>query len=220
MKRTIVLFFLLFFCIMAQAADKVPLTAGQHIKPQIRTVAPADIKIMGSMIARGESKETILGKWKAMLVGTNDRNLDVNALVQSVMREAYLQQAEDLKKYKDKVQYFNETKKKIRDEMDKARKARITPGSAPLLKMNITTGKGTPPIIFSQNAGIVKTEQERQNYLRYLEDKLNTVGDDAQLANTDMQNVMQKQQQLVNMISNAAKLLNDSAMDTIRKIGG
>jgi hypothetical protein len=172
------------------------------------------------MITRGDSKETIQGKWKAMLVGTNNRNLDVNALVQSVMREAYLQQAEDLKKYKDKVKYFSDTKKKIRDEQDKARKARLTPGSAPLLKMNITAGKGTPPIIFSQNAGIVKTEQERQDYLRYLEDKLNAVGDDAQLANTDMQNVMQKQQQLVNMISNAAKLLNDSAMDTIRKIGG
>jgi len=220
MKRTIVLFFLLFFCIIAQAADKVPLTAGRHIKPQIRAVAPADIKILGSMITRGESKETILGKWKAMLVGTNDRNLDVNTLVQSVMREAYLQQADDLKKCRDKVQYFNETKKKIRNEQDKVRKAKITPGSAPLLKMNITAEKGSPPIISSQNAGIVKAEQERQDYLRYLEDKLNAVGDDAQLANTEFQNVLQKQQQLVNMISNASKLLNDSAMNTIRKMGG
>lgn len=122
MKRTIALFFLLFFCIIAQAADKVTMTTGQHIKPQIRAVVPADIKILGSMIARGESKETILGKWKAMLIGTNDRNLDVNALVQSVMREAYLQQTDDLKKYKDKVQYFNETKK--RSEMNRTRLAK------------------------------------------------------------------------------------------------
>jgi len=213
-------FFLLFFCIIAQAADKVPMTTGQHIKPQIRAITLADIKILGSMIARGESKETILGKWKAMLVGANDRNLDINALVQSVMREAYLQQTEDLKKYKDKVQYFNETKKKIRDEQDKVRKAKITPGSAPLFKMNITAGKGTPTIISSQNAGIVKTEQERQDYLRYLQAKLTAVDDDSQLANVDLQNVMQKEQQLLDMISNTGKLLIDTGMDTIRKIGG
>jgi hypothetical protein len=46
--------------------------------------------------------------------------------------------------------------------------------------MNITVEKGSQTIIFQQNAGIVKTEQERQDYLRYLEDKLNPVGDDAQ----------------------------------------
>jgi len=220
MKRTIALFFLLFFCTIAQGADKVPMTRGEQIKPQTRAVAPEDIKMLGSMIARGESNEIILGKWKAMLVGANDRNLDINALVQSVMREAYLQQTEDLKKYKDKVQHFSETKKKIRDELDKVRKAKITPGSPPLFKMNITAAKGTPTIISFQNAGIVKTEQERQDYLRALEDKLNSVGDDAQLANIDLQNALQKQQQLVQMISNISKLLNDTAMNVIRKIGG
>jgi hypothetical protein len=220
MKRTIALFFLLLFCIIAQGADRVPMTRGEQIKPQTQAVAPVDIKMLGSMIARGESNEVILRKWKAMLVGANDQNMDINALVQSVMKEAYLQQTEDLKQYQEKVQYFNETKKKIRDEQDKVRKATITSGSAPLRKMNIAVGKGTPTITFPQNAGIVKTEQERQDYVRYLEDKLNAVGDDAQLANMDLQNALQKQQQLVQMISQISKLLNDTAMQTIRKIGG
>lgn len=220
MKRTIALFFLLFFCTIAQGADKVPMTRGEQIKPQTRAVAPEDIKMLGSMIARGESNEIILGKWKAMLVGANDQNLDIIELVQSVMKESYLQQTEDLKQYQEKVQYFNETKKKIRDEQDKVRKTIITPGSAPLRKMNITVGKGTPTIIFPQNAGMVETEQERQDYVRYLEDKLNAVGDDAQLANIDLQNALQKQQQLIQMISQISKLLNDTAMQTIRKIGG
>jgi hypothetical protein len=216
MKQTIVLFFLLFFCVIAQAADKVPMTARQPIKPQIRAVAPADIKFLGYMIARGESKEAILGKWKAMLVGTNDRNLDINTLVQSVMRASYQQQEEELNTLKDKVQYNNEMKKKIRDEQDKARKAIITPGSSPMIRMNIAIGRGTPIIIFPQKSGI---EQERQDYLRYLKDKLNAVGDDAQMANTDLQNALQKQQQLVTMMSNIGKLLNDTAMDTVRKMG-
>jgi len=219
MKQTIVLFFLLFFCVIAQAADKVPMNTGQHINPQIRAVAPADIKFLGYMIARGESKETILGKWKAMLVGTNDRNLDINTLVQSVMRASYQQQEEDLNKLKDKVQHNNEVKKKIRDEQDRVRKAIITPGSAPIIRMNIAIGRGTPTIISPQNGGIVKTEQERQDYLRYLQDKLNAVGDDSQLANTELQSVLQKQQQLVQMMSNISKLLSDTAMNTVRKMG-
>jgi hypothetical protein len=50
--------------------------------------------------------------------------------------------------------------------------------------------------------------------------ELNAVGDDAQLANIDLQNVLQKQQQTVQMISSISKLVYDSAMAVIRKIGG
>ena len=52
------------------------------------------------------------------------------------------------------------------------------------------------------------------------EDKLNTIGDDAQLANVDLQNMLQKQQQTLQMMSNISKALHDTAMAIIRKIGG
>jgi hypothetical protein len=52
------------------------------------------------------------------------------------------------------------------------------------------------------------------------EEKLNTVGDDAQLANVDLQNMLQKQQQTLQMMSNISKMLHDTAMSVIRKIGG
>jgi|WetSurMetagenome_2_1015567.scaffolds.fasta_scaffold298261_2 hypothetical protein len=47
-----------------------------------------------------------------------------------------------------------------------------------------------------------------------------TVGDDAQLANVDMQNCLQKQQQTMQMMSNISKLTSDTMMSVIRKIGG
>lgn len=50
--------------------------------------------------------------------------------------------------------------------------------------------------------------------------QLETVGDDAQLANVDLQNVLQKQQQTLQMMSTIEKLLHDTAMAVIRKIGG
>ena len=58
------------------------------------------------------------------------------------------------------------------------------------------------------------------NEIQKWEEKLNSVGDDAQLANVDLQNMLQKQQQTLQMMSNISKMLHDTAMATIRKIGG
>jgi hypothetical protein len=52
------------------------------------------------------------------------------------------------------------------------------------------------------------------------EEKLNSIGDDAQLANVDMQNILQKQQQTLQMMSNISKMLYDTAQSIIRKMGG
>src|SRR5688572_14583345 len=49
--------------------------------------------------------------------------VDPNALAQTVLREAYLQTTEDLKSYAEKVKYFNESKKEVRDYMEGLRDA-------------------------------------------------------------------------------------------------
>jgi hypothetical protein len=45
-------------------------------------------------------------------------------------------------------------------------------------------------------------------------------GDDAQLANVDLQSVLQVQQQTLQLLSNVSKMHYDTAMAVIRKIGG
>jgi hypothetical protein len=64
------------------------------------------------------------------------------------------------------------------------------------------------------------SKDELEAHLRNLNDQLSQVGDDAQLANTDLQNAMQKQQRTVEVLSLIAKTTNDAAMAAIRKIGG
>ena len=66
----------------------------------------------------------------------------------------------------------------------------------------------------------VNTKAEAEAYVEYLENRLNTIGDDAQLANVDLQNWLQKQQQTLQMMSTISKQLHDTAMSIIRKIGG
>lgn len=48
---------------------------------------------------------------------------------------------------------------------------------------------------------------------------LQSVGDDAQLANMDLQNALQKQQQTLQLMSNVSKMMHDTAIGVIRKIG-
>jgi hypothetical protein len=48
-------------------------------------------------------------------------NMDVNALVQWVLRESYLQTTEDLRSYAEKVKYFNTCKKLVRDALKSLR---------------------------------------------------------------------------------------------------
>src|SRR2546423_921962 len=49
---------------------------------------------------------------------------------------------------------------------------------------------------------------------------LSSVGDDEQLANVDLQNILQKQQQTLQMLSNISKALYDTAWAVTRKMGG
>lgn len=61
--------------------------------------------------------------------------------------------------------------------------------------------------------------EEIDRWVGAWEEKLSEIGDDSQLANIDMQNTLQKQQQLIQMMSNISKTLHDTAMAVIRKIG-
>ena len=52
-----------------------------------------------------------------------------------------------------------------------------------------------------------------------LEERLSSVRATAQLANIDLQNMLQKKQQSIQTISNVSKMLHDTALAVIRKIG-
>lgn len=141
--------------------------------------------------------ERARGQWSAFIESQLDGGgaIDVNALVLFVLREAYLSATEDLRFYAEKVRYFNQMKKQIREALAQARAVQAT--------------LETP-----------RLQSEMETHVTELEENLNEAGDDAQLANVDLQNVLQKQQQTLQMMSNISKMLYDTAMSVIRKIGG
>ncbi|MEM6731734.1 MAG: hypothetical protein AAF658_09265, partial [Myxococcota bacterium] len=178
----------------------------------------------------------VQGQWADFVSKTGiSGEVDVNMLVQQVLREAYMQNTEDLHFYAQKVKYYNEMKDAIRSQLTEVRKtmgnqagrddeALLVGGAVRELDFDSTPifdaeqGRYVPaaPI----ESGSLTTKAQLDTYITNLEEKLNSVGDDAQLANVDLQNMLQKQQQTLQMMSNISKMLHDTAMAVIRKIGG
>ena len=170
---------------------------------------------------------------------------DPNALIQEVLRESYVQTTEDLRFYAEKVRYFNQTKKALRDYLNALRESKTNAISAARAQgTNLCSGdkkdvaaleeiitKGAHPYevgpIGSElclpnrvPSADVKSLRDLEDEIARWETKLNAIGDDAQLANVDLQNILQKQQQTLQMMSNISKMLFDTAMSVIRKMGG
>lgn len=172
-------------------------------------------------------------------------SVDPNALVQAVLRESYLETTEDLRLYAEKVRYFNRRKKALREYLGALRafKASVI-STARERGADLCRGDKKDLAIIDEsfvahahayNVGELEYElciPDRvplaevnriallENEIARWEEKLNGVGDDAQLANVDLQNVLQKQQQILQMMSNISKMLHDTSMAVIRKMGG
>ena len=137
-------------------------------------------------------------QFQAFVEGLSSQGIpmDINALIMYVLRESYLESNKDLQFYAAKVKYFNELKKAAREHLTELRKVSVS----------------------IDDCGN-EAKNSLDDYIKKAEENLSSHGDDAQLANIDLQNQLQKQQQIVQMMSNVSKLLHDTAMAVIRKMG-
>jgi hypothetical protein len=173
-------------------------------------------------------------EWQSMLSHsrTGGVPMDINALIQWVLRQSYIETNKDLQFYADKVQYFNEIKKALREHLTSARSSQAAPGgSAPSTVVKPAEFRPTTvrePVVqrvekappkLSYRRRTLGSKSEWEAYIKDLEQSLQTVGDDAQLAQMDLQNTLQKQQQTLQTMSQVSKMLHDTAMAVIRKIG-
>lgn len=173
---------------------------------------------------RRSDTERATDTWASLLRALRSRPgppVDPQALIQWVLRESYLDQVEDLAHYADRVRFFNEQKRAIREHLAEARAVRADmPPDRRAELQTITVAaqyeKGQPPVRVGSIQ--VMSEEELKEYLEDLEQQMQTVGEDSQLANIELQDLMQKQQQTLQTLSNVSKLLHDTAMAVIRNL--
>jgi hypothetical protein len=196
---------------------------GQNRNKAFRPGQLAEIKRIGILIGQGVPLSQVQNTWKLLI--SSDKNLDVEKAVSKVMAESKQEAQRKVAVAKERQQFELLLRKTISNEIKNIRQL--------LLEVNKTNNRAifiqrknfelTPDArgkILVIEAGTMTTKEDLKHYVYELETQLNKVGDDAQLANVDLQNTLQQQQQLIQMLSNVAKQLNDSAMSVIRKMGG
>ena len=175
---------------------------------------------------------------------------DIGALIQMVMREAYRQNQEDLRLFADKVRQVNKQKKAMREylarlrgfraeALRRAREAKIDPcnldeeAEAALARLfdELAIHREAP----DEETALIGYElciPERvppagtasfgdlDAALTAFEGKLQSIGDDAQLANLDLQMALQKVQQAIQTLSSISKVQHDTVMAIIRNLKG
>ncbi len=175
---------------------------------------------------------------------------DAEALVQTVLREAYRQSQEDLQRLADKLRHINEQKKAIRDYVVQVRAFRATAlrkareAGIDLCDRNAETGAVLARLFEELAVGREPADEDAalidyalcipervppagtasfgdlDSTLAAFEEKLQTVGDGAELAMLELQAALQRKQQAVQMLSNISKTQHDTMMAIIRNLKG
>ena len=201
--------------------------------------APAAVaKEVGGLMAAGQGSAAFASWVGTVSVGGGG---DLSRTLVGILKEAVAETNQDKKYYLEKMQGANEQAEAVSDYLA----ALVDQAAALAEKERGKSDKSSPPVIGRSEpsaleqaadadrfAGLVTGFATAKEELRELvagmsaseirawEEKLGSVGDDAQLANVDLQNILQKQQQTLQMMSNISKMLFDTAQSVVRKMGG
>ncbi len=149
-------------------------------------------------------------------------SVDSSAAARYVIRESYAGELRELKNKADRLRHINQTKKLLRLHLTELREvaSQLDAGS----RVKIDSLDGLPIFRPGRRAYTIwqqKTfdREELREHIAELEEQLEHLGNDRQLANIDVQQLSQRLQQLLQMMSHLSKMLHDTEMNIVRKLG-
>lgn len=174
--------------------------SGASLPDALAHLAPS-LDAVGEALRAGD-EEAAASLWRSTIAGTriDGPPLDLNQLIQLVLREAYLENDASLRHHAQKVRYYNEQKQQIRHQI---REAERTRSSFPDACDDIP-----------DRCDLVT---DVDLWIEELESQLDHLDEDAQLANVDLQASLQKKTQTLQAMSNVARMLHDAAMAVISR---
>ena len=207
------------------------LLAGPQAAGHAKSTATAKLaKEVGSLLAAGDAAAA-LDAWKGGIAAGG--GINVMEAVTLVLKESIRESNEDKKYFLGKLQEHNAQASKLSDYLEV-----LVDASGELAAQERSpdeagsSEEANAEVLLAQLSKLTQTTADldaalgevdlaaRESVVKQWEEKLNSLGDDAQLANVDLQNILQKQQQTLQMMSNIGKMLFDTAQSVIRKIGG
>ena len=204
--------------------DGIP-NSGPHEERLFKSLTPTqlqELKNIGTMIGRGGSLNEAQNIWKVLVERSKD--MDIDAAIKYILREAKIEAGRQVQLSREKVQLYDTLKEEIRAELTRTRitLSEIEKGKPSKIVQrklfDLRPGLGKKVVVKQEK--VISTPDDIEAYIKDLEEKLNEVGEDQQLAQIDLQNKLQYSQQLLQTLSNVSKMLYDTMMAIIRKIGG
>lgn len=139
-----------------------------------------------------------------------------------VLHQAYLEPDAGLKAESDRARFFNEQREAAyasKAELERTQAALRRGNSRAATTRSVTLAETYRPGARAVAMGASKPATVAQD-LQKITVLCNTADENSQMANLNLQNALQKQQQTLQTLSNVSKALHDTAMAVIRKIGG
>lgn len=192
------------------------------------TVTPAEQALLDEVAASlrdGKSAKADRA-WRKLIESraAHGQNVDVHALLQYVLRASYLDTTEDLKAYADKVASMNAAKEELREHIDgvRAAVAAAAPkaGTIELTTVDVSTKRSPGKKLVRAGKKMARTVAQWEAYAKRLEDEYESVGELSQMDNLMLQDMLQKQQQMFELLSNLSKSMHDTAKAIIANTKG
>lgn len=219
----------------ARAAKVKPakgkVTAARKFDPQLAAVLarlgePVTLNKTERLHHRGvlaalakDDQEAARLSFKALATSYARRNgkADVHALVQYVIRQAYLESSADLEKFATKIKAINEMKKAVRDHIKAAREA--TAGKAATDKVSLKPVKIPAEIKMAAGAKVRTVGQWRAQISAW-ERQLANADEMSQMLQLDLQDALQRKNSLLQTMSNVSKMMHDTLKTILGNIRG
>lgn len=205
-------------------------------------------EIAGLLAAEAGSERAPTVVSKAMLARKSSfpNGMDVHSFVQAVLRESYLFHSDQLREKGERLKATNLRRRGLREEKRRAQglRSQIMSGDglskddyeelSTLLGIDIIRseedsgkteklakfegGKDAPVLDLGAEPSVIEEVLNQQ--IAKFDDAIATEGEDAELMRMELQDLLQKQQQALSMMTNMSKMMHDLAMSIIRNIGG
>lgn len=187
----------------------------------------AERKLLTQVVANVKENPSAVPKpWGPLVesVALRNKSIPILEIISLVMKEAILEQKEDLKYWLKRLEHQNKLAGALSEYLDEMhgkvrthkghRSAKISGRSVKITRE--ADGDSEP---FVLGPVVVQSAEQWRKELKKWEDELASIEKDAQLANIDLQNALAQQQKTVQAMSNVSKQLHDQAMAIIKKIG-
>ncbi len=149
----------------------------------------ADVRSIGIVLAQTASFEAVQPRWDELVRQSRPHAASLPLLVRAVLREAFHEANREVHVYIEKVLFYNDMTESVRREIER---------------------------IEGERSLSHEGEGEWDSYHKNLHGWLASIGDDAQLANEDLQKALERREQTLESLSSASIALHDAGMAIIR----